>query len=88
MEKSLNSKLLQKMLERGFGLYSINSALSLKIHHDTITLCIAELPGVPYPVEFEIESRNIGGIAQEVFDHTTQFIFGYLETLQHDILNM
>lgn len=87
MEKSLNSKLLQKMLERGFGLYCINSALSLRIH-DTITLCIAELPGAPYPVEFEIGSRNIGGITQEVFDYTTQFIFGYLETLQHDILNM
>ncbi len=88
MEKSLNSKLLQKMLERGFGLYCINSALSLRIHHDTITLCIAELPEIPYPLEFEIGSRNIGGITQEVFDYTTQFIFKYLETLQHDILNM
>ena len=88
MEKTLNSKLLQKMLERGFGLYCINSALSLRIHHDTITLCIAELPGAPYPVEFEIESRNIGGITKEVFDYTTQYFFGYLDMLQHDIIHM
>lgn len=83
-----NTNLLQSMLDRGFGLYSINDALSLKIHDGMIELCITSLPGWDDPVFVKIASRDIEGITGECFDFVTQYMFGYLEMLQRDILNL
>lgn len=79
---------LQSMIDRGYGLYIINDLLSLKIHEDNIELCISELPGYPGPVFIPIESRTISGITEEVFDFTTQYMFGYLDTIQKNILSL
>ena len=84
----IKSKLLQKMLERGFGLYSINELLSLKIHEDSIELCVAELPGNPGPVYLPIYSRNIAGISNEIYDFIGQYMTIYLAKIQNDVLNL
>ena len=69
---------LQSMIDRGYGLYIINELLSLKIHDDNIELCISELPGSSDPVFIPIESRNISGITEEVFDYATQYLTSYI----------
>ena len=79
---------LQSMIDRGYGLYIINELLSLKIHDDSIELCISQLPGWPEPVFIPLESRTISGITEEVFDFTTQYMFGYLDTIQKNILTL
>lgn len=70
---------LQKMLDRGYGLYIINELLSLKIHDNSIELVIAELPDYPAPVYIPLESRSIQGIFEEAYDFTTQYLAGYLD---------
>lgn len=69
---------LQSMIDRGYGLYIINELISLKIHDNSIELCVSELPGSPEPVFIPLESRNISGIMEEVFDYTTQYLTSYV----------
>lgn len=80
---------VQQMLDKGFGLVSINDLLSLTMHNDVLTLNIAELPGtVVQPYKVEIESRSVAGISHEVHDYVTQLMCWYHAALCEDIANM
>lgn len=80
---------LQGILDRGFGLFTINPLLSLMYSNDTLTLAIEPLPGYNTEVIYiEIESRRTAQIYNEVFDYVTGVLTGYCGVMQKDISNL
>lgn len=80
---------LQGILDRGFGLFTINPLLSLMYSNDTLTLAIEPLPGYSTkPIYIEIESRRTAQIYNEVFDYVTGVLTGYCGVMQKDISNL
>lgn len=80
---------IQHMLDVGFGLYSINEALSVKYCHDSMELCITPLAGFNEdPVYIEIISREPGRIRDEIMCRVSDFMASYAAALMDDILRL
>lgn len=69
---------IQSLLDRGFGLVTINSLLSLTFHDNILLLKVADLPGVDFqPDKIEIESRSVSGIVEEIRERFTDLLSWY-----------
>lgn len=80
---------VQTMLDRGFGLVSINDLLSLTMHDNILTLNIADLPGVDtQPFKIELESRSVSGITDEIRDRFTAVLSWYHFQILQDIATL
>lgn len=77
---------LQHILDQGFGLYSINDALSIQYCNDDMTLCITSIPGLnEEPIYVNIVNRTPGQIREEIFNAVNIILAMYRDQMWEDI---
>lgn len=77
---------LQHMLDQGFGLYSINDAISIQYCNDTMNLCVTPIPALNEdPIYMEIHGRTPGDIRSEIFNHINVILAIYRDCMYEDI---
>lgn len=77
---------LQHILDQGFGLWSINDALSIQYCNKVMSLCIAPLPGLnDEPIYMDIISRTPGEIREEIAHHVDIILSMYRDQIWEDI---
>lgn len=77
---------LQHILDQGFGLYSINEALSIRYCNDEMVLCVTPLPGLnDEPINVLLHRRTPGGIREEIGVAINLIIIKYRDTMWEDI---
>lgn len=80
---------LEKILERGFGMISINSLMSINYCNDEMKLVFSPAPGFNEDsVYFPIEGRTIGEIYQEIYSYTNAYMAMYLDRLQSSVTKL
>lgn len=77
---------LQHMLDQGFGLYSINDAISIQYCNDSMNLVVTEIPALnDEPVFLPILSRTPGEIRNEIASHINVILSLYRDIMWRDI---
>lgn len=80
-------KIIKTMIKRGFGIYSINEALSISYSNGEFKLCITNLPGLnSEPIYFTILSRDPREIIEECQRDIDIIMYMYRDQLWEDIL--
>ena len=80
---------IQHILDQGFGLYSINEALSIQYHHDDMNLVITPLPGLnEEPIYMPIHSRRPGEIVKEILNNSVIILNMYRDQWYEDIMSL
>lgn len=80
-------KIINTMFKRGFGIHSINEALSLSYANGVLKLCITTLPGFnTEPIYFTIESREPREIIAECQKDLDIIMYMYRDQLWEDLL--
>lgn len=77
---------IQHILDQGFGLFSINDALSIQYCNDDMRLCITPIPGLnEEPIYMDIVSRTPSMIRDEILHHTNIILSMYRDCMFDDI---
>ena len=77
---------LQHILDQGFGLYSINEAISIQYCNDDMTLCVTPIPGLnEEPIYVNIVNRTPGQIREEIFNAVNIILAMYRDQMWEDI---
>lgn len=80
---------LEKIVQRGFGMISINPLMSLNYCNNEMKLVFSPVPGFnEESVYFEIEGRSIGEIYQEIYSYTNAYMAMYLDRLLSTVTKM
>lgn len=80
---------LKHILERSFGIISINEALSIKYHDNKLELCITPLPGyTDEPISFLLAERDPRLIVSEISRIVQAVMYEYLEQNVIDIYGL
>lgn len=80
-------KIINTMFNRGFGIHSINEALSLSYANGILKFCITPLPGFNNePIYVVIQSREPRAIIEECQACLDSIITMYRGQLWHDLL--
>lgn len=81
-------KNIQELLDRGFGLLSINDCISLTYCENEMQVHFAALPGTDDTTDILVNSRSVSGILHEIHDYFTQYIAWYYDLISTDLINM
>lgn len=77
---------IQQMLDRGYGLYSINDAISVKYCNNVMHLVVTPIPALNEdPIYMEIMSRQPGQIRDEIMSHMNTILAIYRDIFFEDI---
>ena len=79
---------IERLLQRGFGLVTINELISLRLHDDLLTVHFEALPGFKHGAIILIGSRTPDGIKEEIGDYLNHYIINYQVEVVADLANM
>lgn len=80
-------KIIETMLRRGFGIHSINNALSLKYANGSLQFCITSMPGFnDEPIFFEVHAREPKDIIAECQNYMDIILHMIRDQYWEDIL--
>lgn len=77
---------LQHILDQGYGLYSINDAISIKYCNNDMQLVITPIPALNEdPIYMDITSRKPGQIREEIMTHINTILAIYRDIFFEDV---
>ena len=77
---------LQHILDQGYGLYSINDAISIKYCNDEMYLVVTPIPALNEdPIYMELRSRTPGQIRDEIMSHMNTILAIYRDIFFEDV---
>lgn len=77
---------LQHILDQGYGLYSINDAISIKYCNNDMQLVITPIPALNEdPIYMDIISRTPGQIREEIMSHMDAILAIYRDIFFEDV---
>lgn len=77
---------LPYILDKGFGAFSINEAISIKYSNNVMELVITPIPALnEEPIHMEIKARQPGQIRDEIMQHMKTILGIYQDNFFEDI---